>query len=99
MAGLIFSKERKLEKAGHQVQPDIGLDVRGRIILGPVVAGSSLHAPLMILTLIQQIKLASMLVHQLAASQTFLFRMVPPRSMPLMLDMVSWHGNYVLMSV
>ena len=30
MAGLIFSKERKLEKAGQQVQPDIGLDVRGQ---------------------------------------------------------------------
>jgi 23S rRNA (cytidine1920-2'-O)/16S rRNA (cytidine1409-2'-O)-methyltransferase len=30
MAGLIFSKERKLEKAGQQVQPDIALDVRGQ---------------------------------------------------------------------
>lgn len=30
MAGLIFSNERKLEKAGQQVQPDIALDVRGQ---------------------------------------------------------------------
>ncbi len=30
MAGLVFSKERKLEKAGQQVQPDIALDVRGQ---------------------------------------------------------------------
>ena len=30
MAGVVFSKERKLEKAGQQVQPDIALDVRGQ---------------------------------------------------------------------
>jgi len=30
MAGLVFSKERKLEKAGQQVAPDIALDVRGQ---------------------------------------------------------------------
>jgi len=30
MAGLVFSNERKLEKAGQQVQPDIALDVRGQ---------------------------------------------------------------------
>lgn len=30
MAGLVFSGEKKLEKAGQQVQPDIALDVRGQ---------------------------------------------------------------------
>lgn len=30
MAGLVFSKERKLEKAGQQVAEDIALDVRGQ---------------------------------------------------------------------
>lgn len=30
MAGLVFSGERKLEKAGQQVAPDIALDVRGQ---------------------------------------------------------------------
>jgi len=30
MAGLVFSKERKLEKAGQQVAPDIALEVRGQ---------------------------------------------------------------------
>ncbi len=30
MAGVVFSNERKLEKAGLQVQPDIALDVRGQ---------------------------------------------------------------------
>lgn len=30
MAGLVFSEERKLEKAGMQVAPDIALDVRGQ---------------------------------------------------------------------
>ena len=42
MAGLIFSKERKLEKAGQQVQPDIALDVRARTIPGPSRGGLKL---------------------------------------------------------
>ena len=30
MAGLVFSKERKLEKAGQQVADDLALEVRGQ---------------------------------------------------------------------